>query len=91
MGREPTSVHSSEGMEDGTQQPPLMGTCLRPGHRPLVLGGPGAGLKRRDFSKAPTFPSYGAGFTMVLLSKATAPIRTNALPFSEAPVFSVMA
>ena len=36
-------------------------------------------------------PCYGAGFTMVLESNVTAAIRASALPFSVAPVFSVMA
>ncbi len=36
-------------------------------------------------------PPYGAGFTSLLLSRATAPIRASALPFSAAPVLSVMA
>ena len=34
---------------------------------------------------------YGAGFTIVLLSRLTAAIRASALPFSVAPVSSVPA
>jgi len=33
---------------------------------------------------------YGAGFTMVLVSNVTAPLLASALPFSVAPVFSVI-